>query len=88
MFLNRKAHLCRLNLHTPVEKHRRSTTAPAFFASICKPVQQNCIFQTLETPPCIRPLDIQGNFLGGPFAILTSLQEPHRVKIWCCTIWR
>jgi hypothetical protein len=38
-------------LHILVEKPRRSTTAPVFFASICKPIQQNCIFQTLETHP-------------------------------------
>jgi Flp pilus assembly CpaF family ATPase len=35
----RKAHFRRLNLHILVEKPRRSTTAPAFFASICKPIQ-------------------------------------------------
>jgi hypothetical protein len=34
-----------------VEKPRRSTTAPVFFALICKPIQQTCIFQTLETHP-------------------------------------
>jgi hypothetical protein len=34
-----------------VEKPRRSTTAPVFFVSICKPIQQNGIFQTLETHP-------------------------------------
>jgi hypothetical protein len=39
-----KAHFRRLDLHILVEKSRRSTTAPAFFASICKPIQQNCIF--------------------------------------------
>jgi hypothetical protein len=26
-------------------------TAPVFFVSICKPIQQNCIFQALETHP-------------------------------------
>jgi hypothetical protein len=41
-------------LHILVEKPRRSTTAPAFFASICKPIQQNCIFQTLETQPAAK----------------------------------
>jgi hypothetical protein len=46
-----KAHYRRLDLHILVEKPRRSTTAPAFFVSICKPIQQNCIFQTLETHP-------------------------------------
>jgi hypothetical protein len=46
-----KAHFRRLGLHIFVEKPRRSTTAPAFFVSICKPIQQNCIFQTLETHP-------------------------------------
>jgi hypothetical protein len=46
-----KAHFRRLNLHIFVEKPRRSTTAPAFFVSICKPIQQNCIVQTLETHP-------------------------------------
>jgi hypothetical protein len=45
----RKAHFRRLNLHILVEKPHRRTTAPAFFVSICKPIQQNCIFQTLET---------------------------------------
>jgi hypothetical protein len=40
----RKAHFRRLILHILVEKPRGSTTAPAFFASICKPIQQNCIF--------------------------------------------
>jgi hypothetical protein len=39
-----KAHFRRLDLHIFVEKPRRSTTAPAFFASICEPIQQNCIF--------------------------------------------
>jgi hypothetical protein len=34
-----------------VKKPRRSTTAPVFFVSICKPIQQNCIFQALETHP-------------------------------------
>jgi hypothetical protein len=38
-------------MHIFVEKPRRSTTAPAFFVSIRKPIQQNCIFQTLETHP-------------------------------------
>jgi hypothetical protein len=47
----RKAHYRRLDMHIFVEKPRRSTTAPAFFASICKPIQLNCIFQTLETHP-------------------------------------
>jgi hypothetical protein len=50
----RKAHFRRLNLHILVETLRRSTsstTAPAFFSSICKPIQQNCIFQALETHP-------------------------------------
>jgi hypothetical protein len=46
-----KARFCRLGLHIFVEKHRRSTTAPAFFVSICKPIQHNCIFQTLVTHP-------------------------------------
>jgi hypothetical protein len=39
-----KAHFRRLDMHIFVEKPRRSTTAPAFIASICKPIQQNCIF--------------------------------------------
>jgi hypothetical protein len=39
-----KAHFRRLNLHIFVKRPRRSTTAPAFFASICKPIQQYCIF--------------------------------------------
>jgi hypothetical protein len=39
-----KAHFRRLDLHIFVEKSRRSTTAPVFFVSICKPIQQNCIF--------------------------------------------
>jgi hypothetical protein len=39
-----KAHFRRLGMHIFVEKPRRSTTAPAFIASICKPIQQNCIF--------------------------------------------
>jgi hypothetical protein len=38
-----KAHFRRLHLHIFVEKPRRSTTAPAFFASICKPIRQSCI---------------------------------------------
>jgi hypothetical protein len=46
-----KAQFRRLDLHILVEKPRRSTTAPVFFVSICKPIQQNCIFQTLETQP-------------------------------------
>jgi hypothetical protein len=46
-----KAQFRRLDLHILVEKPRRSTTAPVFFVSICKPIQQNCIFQTLETHP-------------------------------------
>jgi hypothetical protein len=46
-----KAHFRCLDMHIFVEKPRRSTTAPVFFASICKPIQQNCIFQTLETHP-------------------------------------
>jgi hypothetical protein len=46
-----KAHFRRLDMHIFVEKPRRSTTAPAFIASICKPLQHNCIFQTLETHP-------------------------------------
>jgi hypothetical protein len=54
-----KAHFRRLDLHIFVEKPRRSTTAPAFFVSICKPIQQNCIFQTLETHPRSTP-DING----------------------------
>jgi hypothetical protein len=40
----RKAHFRRLDMHIFVEKPRRSTTAPAFFASICKQIPQNCIF--------------------------------------------
>jgi hypothetical protein len=47
----RKAHFRRLDLHIFVEKPRRSTTAPAFIATICKPIQQTCIFSTLETHP-------------------------------------
>jgi hypothetical protein len=46
-----KAHYRRLGKHIFVEKPRRSTTAPVFFVSICKPIQQNGIFQTLETHP-------------------------------------
>ena len=46
-----KAHFHRLSLHIFVKKPRSSTTASAFFASICKLIQQNCIFQTLETHP-------------------------------------
>jgi O-antigen/teichoic acid export membrane protein len=38
-----KVYFRRLNLHIFVEKPRRSTTAPAFFASISKPILQNCI---------------------------------------------
>jgi hypothetical protein len=50
-----KAHFRRLNLHIFVEKPRRSTTAPVFFVSICKLIQKNFIFQTLETTPSIYP---------------------------------
>jgi hypothetical protein len=50
-----KAHFRRLNLHIFFKKPRRSTTAPAFFVSICKPIQQNCIVQTLETRPGASP---------------------------------
>jgi hypothetical protein len=39
-----KANFHRLDMHIFVKKPRRSTTAPAFIASICKPIQQNCIF--------------------------------------------
>jgi len=46
-----KAHFHRLNLHIFVKKPRSSTNASAFFASICKLIWQNCIFQTLETHP-------------------------------------
>jgi len=46
-----KAHFHRLNLHIFVKKPRSSTAASAFFASICKLIWQNCIFQTLETHP-------------------------------------
>jgi hypothetical protein len=38
-------------MHILVEKPRRSTTAPVFFVSICKPIQQNGIFQAFETHP-------------------------------------
>jgi len=38
-------------LHIFVKKPRSSTTASAFFASICKLIWQNCIFQTLVTHP-------------------------------------
>jgi len=44
-----KAHFHCLTLHIFVEKPHRSSTAPALFVSICKSIQQNCIFQTLET---------------------------------------
>jgi hypothetical protein len=49
-----KAHFRRLDMHIFVGKPRRSTTAPVFFVSICKPIQQNCIFQTLETHPKVK----------------------------------
>jgi hypothetical protein len=53
-------------LHILVEKPRRSTNAPAFFASVCKPIQQKrmftipiCVFslkprKNLEVSPCVR----------------------------------
>jgi hypothetical protein len=46
-----KAYFRRPDLHIFVEKPRRSTTMPVFFVSICKPIQHNCIFQTLVTHP-------------------------------------
>jgi hypothetical protein len=49
-----KAHYRRSGLHIFVEKPRCSTTAPVFFVSIRKPIQQNCIFQTLETHPNVK----------------------------------
>jgi hypothetical protein len=44
-------------MHIFVEKPRRSTTALVFFVSICKPIQQNCIFLTLETHPRTKTLN-------------------------------
>jgi len=38
-----KVHFHCLTLHIFVEKPRRIATALAFFASICKPIRQNCI---------------------------------------------
>jgi hypothetical protein len=40
-----KAHYRRLDMHIFVEKPRRSTTAPVFFVSICKPIQQTASFR-------------------------------------------
>jgi hypothetical protein len=67
-----KAHYRRLDLHIFVEKPRRSTTAPVFFVSICKPIQHNCIFQTLETHPS-NPGDYLTDCCAGEPALFSAV---------------
>jgi hypothetical protein len=61
-------------MHIFVEKPRRSTTAPVFFASICKPIQHNCIFQTLETHPSKRFFILPYHLRSGSIRSVSLIQ--------------
>jgi hypothetical protein len=71
-------------MHIFVKKPRRSTTAPAFIASICKPIQHNCIFQAFETHPSKRFFILPYHLHSGSIQSVSLIQPekafPERKK--------